>query len=476
MTGKDPLTTMTAGRDISRPDKAIANCSDDIDVVPVRINNFAWVLPRLLLFILAGVVCARPLHAQPTGGGFFIEASVDNATPYVGQAIIYAVELYAPARLPGNPRYVPPDYAGFWRDEPSEAIPRAETRDGQRYDVFTINTRLFPLRAGALTIEPGLMRIRPDGFNVQEIVGQAVTVTAQPLPPGAPDDFSGAVGAFELSAGLDRVSAAVGEPLTLTVTLSGLGNLEQVTTPELDLPAGWRAYDRPADFRPWDGTRPDEKTFTWLLVPGEAGDVTLDVLAWSYFDPATATYQTLRAPTLNVSIAPGVDDPNPANPSAPAANPGPNRLPIKPVPPSFAAPVIALDATFWLLWLLPPGVVLLAVVVTLVRGRTRRARAGGSLRQLRHLKHRADSTAIEAIITRYFADRLSLPPESVTADNLAALMTRHGVDERLRAHVIDCVQLAQAQQYANADISTDELLGRTRTLLRTLNQVWEPGT
>lgn len=429
-----------------------------------------WAAGLLLMLLLSGAAVA-----QDTSGGFFVEVEVDNPTPYVGEAVRYTLHLYAAGILPNNPRYVPPTFAGFWQDEPVEETPRAETRDGRRFDVYTIHTRLFPLQSGSLTIEPGELRVRAGGFEPLVLRGQPVTLAVQPPPAGQPDTFSGAVGQYEVQAALDSTGGRVGEPLTLTYTVRGIGNLEQTTPPPLDLPPGWRAYERPAAYRPWTGSTPDEKTFTWLIIPANAGSVTFNPPAWVYLDPTSGIYQTASAPPFAVEIAPGSALPNAADQSP--AVPARSSAAIKPVPESFGAATSQPEADFWLLWLLPPVLMLLIGGVV---GGWRRLRSSQrttlSLPQLRRARH-GDAAAVEHLLLTYFAQRLRLPPDSVRVDDLPDLLRAHHVPDDLRAQVLDCLAAAQARRFApTPDVSSEHLISQARSVVRALNKDWEvPG-
>jgi hypothetical protein len=425
------------------------------------------------------------VNAQTAEAGYYILTEVDNPTPYVGEAVIYKMRLYTAVNFVGNPRYLPPSYDGFWQDTPSDDIPSSETINGQQYSVFTINTRLFPLRSGELTIPAGEMRLRPSSIGTSVLLtSDPVPLRVQPLPPNPPDDFSGAVGSYQMAAQVDRAAVSVGEPITLTLTIIGLGNLEQATIPALALPSGWRAYDRPAEFRPWLGARPDQKIFTWLLVPGQAGQVTLDTLTWSYFDPADGMYHTLAADPIPLDVQPGAAPNPPAlaadSPAQPVAQ-GQGFRAIKPVPANFGAPLVRLDVGFWLMWLLPPIVMLLIGVALFAQ---RRARHGynpnqtmykQAKRQLGRTRHGTDYAAVERVILNYFAERLDLSPDAVQLENLRAVMGKYGVSDHMQTQVMDCLDAAQAKRFApSADMSMEQLMSRARSLLRTLTKEWEP--
>ena len=51
--------------------------------------------------------------AQEVQGDIYVESSIDNPNPYVGQQVIYNFKLYDAVGLT-NPLYQPSNFEGFW--------------------------------------------------------------------------------------------------------------------------------------------------------------------------------------------------------------------------------------------------------------------------------------------------------------------------------------------------------------------------
>ncbi len=149
----------------------------------------------------------------------------------------------------------------------------------------------------------------PGGFFSPDVDVQSdpITIEVQPLPAGAPADFNGAVGQFQLSATPDRTSTRLGEPVTLRVELSGVGNwgtLGDPHWPSRHAVARLQQQDRFAkQDREWrdDGHARVQQLFT----PLTEGKLTLPAITYSYFDPTTKQYQTLSTDALTIDVAPG---------------------------------------------------------------------------------------------------------------------------------------------------------------------------
>jgi hypothetical protein len=140
-----------------------------------------------------------------------------------------------------------------------------------------------------------------------------ITVASRPadfqvlaLPTrGQPADFSGAVGHFTISSKLTDDKAAVGDPITLQMRISGTGNFDRVAPPMLHDIAHWKTYTPTADFKPSDsvGFR-GVKTFDQPVIALQAGEQSVPPLSFSWFDPDSRQYVQARTSPLPVDVTP----------------------------------------------------------------------------------------------------------------------------------------------------------------------------
>ena len=61
-----------------------------------------------------------------------------------------------------------------------------------------------------------------------QITSDPVALEVKPLPPNAPPSFSGAIGIFTMATDAKPKSVQVGDPITVTTTISGRGNFDRV--------------------------------------------------------------------------------------------------------------------------------------------------------------------------------------------------------------------------------------------------------
>ncbi len=314
-----------------------------------EVINTYLLLPRrtgqLTIPSLAVTVGGQVLHTDPIGitvaeqpaagradGGreVWVEASVSQPDPYVGQQITYTVSLYQAVQI-ANASLQAPDFDGFNAKEVPQRGSSRKLINGREHVITQIHYVLVPLAAGAKTIAPAVLQVgvvRPvpgrrrsafdDFFNdpmfgrnrVENKVIQAPAVAVRvkplpPMPPGAPA-FSGLVGRFDLSAAVEKRQLKAGDATTLTLTLQGQGNLMDAQAPSLPLPEGFKVYaDTPQeeielDARGYSG----RKVFRTALVPLRDGRILLPPVQWTYFDVAQGDYRTMRVSLGDLQVAP----------------------------------------------------------------------------------------------------------------------------------------------------------------------------
>lgn len=278
---------------------------------------------------------------QVSGQDLFLKVIPSKRTAYVGEPVVLTYKLYT--RVPVSQISVSkmPSYGGFWMkecgDNNSNTLRQSsEVVNGVEYTTAEVKkVVLIPQKSGKLTIEPMALeciaqivtqrtpQYSNDPFdvffndpffsrsysNVQKTIETAtVTMDVNALPEnGKPSGFAGAVGNYNFSATIDRNEAATNEALTVTVTVSGSGNLELLNLPTPVFPPDFEVYDPKitssveANGQGMSGTRKAE----YLVIPRRPGDFTIPAVEFSYFNPAKAQYSTLRSPQMNVKVAKG---------------------------------------------------------------------------------------------------------------------------------------------------------------------------
>ncbi|MDP0489736.1 MAG: tetratricopeptide repeat protein [Verrucomicrobiota bacterium JB023] len=267
---------------------------------------------------------------------------VPSGKIYEGQAIPVTAKILVPAELPlfsyGHAE-IEKENIGIWRLDPARPPnydQRVEPRspnatkpqpiivDGESYRVVNFTTFASPLKAGQVKVGPGTVRQlqvqvtnrveRNRGMFTSTFSRSVslqldlpeVSFTAQALPAGAPASFAGAIGSFSLDTSLDGETAPQpGDPIQVRMEVEGKGNLATLPAPVLDAAeTSWKVY--PASSNEQLSQRhgiSGRVVFTQLLRPLVA--VTeVPSFVFSFFDPSTERYETLRSSPIPVTLTP----------------------------------------------------------------------------------------------------------------------------------------------------------------------------
>ncbi|MBI4054743.1 MAG: BatD family protein [Elusimicrobia bacterium] len=283
-----------------------------------------------------------PVRPQPQTPDLFVKAHLDQPRGFVNEQRILTVAFYAAVPLLGNPEYIAPSFTGFFKEDLPPSPSYSTVYRGRSYSVTEVKTALFSANPGTLQIGRATIRCQvredaaldpfsPDFFQkffsrgllssqTRELKTEPLTVQAVPLPAsGKTPHFSGAVGQYTLQAKVDQKEVSVGNPVHLTVTLQGQGNLNAVGEPQFPSPAELRIYDTATSLnlnKTPQGVS-GSKIFTTILIPQRPGPIQLQGIQFSYFDPKNQSYRTLTAPPISLHAAGA-----PLAASAPSASPG----------------------------------------------------------------------------------------------------------------------------------------------------------
>ena len=156
----------------------------------------------------------------------------------------------------------------------------------------------------------------PGGLLSPDIVleTEPLVIDVQSLPAGAPENFNGAVGQFEIRAFLDKEEGQVNDTLKLVLEIEGAGNIDALIEPHLPELPGWRLFESQASTttNAQDDHVYGVRRFERLIVPGQSGQYTIPAISFSYYDPETNEYRLAQTDPIPVAILPddsGLSDP-----------------------------------------------------------------------------------------------------------------------------------------------------------------------
>lgn len=255
----------------------------------------------------------------------YVTAGISTGSPWIGQQIIYTFRLFNAVQV-AEAKFQAPEFAGFHAEEIEDRKSYRTVVNGREFIVTEVTFILVPVKTGSLTIEPAVLQVgllqrsrRPRPFSGMDaffgrtemtsrvLQTNPLTATVRDLPkPPSGTPFSGLVGRFDLSASLDKTDLQVGDATTLTITISGSGNVMDATAPAVPAPADFKTYaDNPEEKVQKDASGiAGSKTFRTALVPVKPGQYRIDPANLTYFDVDQGNYRTLASTAFDVHVSP----------------------------------------------------------------------------------------------------------------------------------------------------------------------------
>ncbi len=257
-----------------------------------------------------------------------LRAVVSRTSVYKNEPLHVAFKLYT--RVP-YVNIVPesaPSFNGFWSQDltdPNAGRVGRETYNGKVYETRVLyDYLLYPQQVGALAIEPVEMTVvaqvvvqsrNADPFfgsgrevyNVpRKVQSQRAAVTVKPLPTGAPASFSGAVGNFTMDAQFPSERIAANSGATVTVKISGTGNLTFVQAPKLPLPTSFEQYNvkTTESINTSSSGISGYRQFEYPFIARAEGTYDLEPVEFTFFDPQRMQYVTLKSKPMTLEITP----------------------------------------------------------------------------------------------------------------------------------------------------------------------------
>jgi hypothetical protein len=256
---------------------------------------------------------------------------VDNAKVYVGQQILYELQIWE--RANGNLSVTStPTFKDFWSEDllpPDRARrPRSDRRfiAGVPYRVHqTLLRALFPQKAGTLTIGGPEIQMQPmvglfgGGGPPKTFFGRGLAIEVMPLPAkGQPPGFRpNNVGQLAITAEVDRTTLRQGEAVRLSLQISGVGNIALIELPPLPVLPGIRSYEPKPETPNFEAKKNNKlegsRVFTQLLVAEQAGELTIPAIELPYFNPLEQSYEIAKTKPITLQVEANPDAVTPAD-------------------------------------------------------------------------------------------------------------------------------------------------------------------
>ncbi len=303
-----PLHSETVPR--LKSDKIAVSMAWIYELIPQAVGDFT--LPDIQFDYQGSLYFANPgairvsgtdtYRETLTGGVHQVEVEVDTEKPYLNAPFTYSFRyLYTvtlPTRASPTPRL--PEFRDFFVEKLETPPPYTRHIGGKTFWVEEYTHKLYAKKAGQIVLDAAeLLLPLPQGRRTLKT--KPLTLTVQPLPEmGRPADFNGPIGEYQISAELGRGWVEVGSALTLTVRVSGRGNLQVSGAPKLPTIPGVMVGGP----NPSYDAMPTSMAYVYTLTPVRTGTLRIPAITYSYFDPNRAIYATTETLPIPLSVRP----------------------------------------------------------------------------------------------------------------------------------------------------------------------------
>jgi hypothetical protein len=401
-------------------------------------------------------------------------------TVYVGQQANYEVSVFLNStvrdRLRRNPTFFPPDMQSMLAyDLPTRGTPPRRQVGEHCFDALVYQRALFPLMPGRFAIPPAQLvyslPLSASFFSREETheleTDSTVVFAVEPPTAGRPSDYGGAVGSLRLAAKLDTSVSRVGDPMLLTVRVSGTGNVKLFPRPSVGV--SWATLVKGDERVQVDTTArriAGSKEFDWVLTPRVAGELDLPPIRYGYFNPDSRRYEMASTNPTHVRVGPG------SLASGDTARTE-TLLPLRPryrgVP---SAPIHEHPAFWALLALAPiPAITLKERRRKRGRGTQRASRPVPVMSLLRDAGRSRDASEVRRAYTRALSERLNLSPDIFTRPGgLTRALRRRGVSTATAQDAERFLRDLDEAAFSSAGAFPDDASRRAAKLCKTIDE------
>ncbi|MFH2050136.1 MAG: BatD family protein [bacterium] len=433
------------------------------------------------------------------GKDYFLEAVIDNKNPYVNEQVTLTLKFYIAIQYYGSPELSEPTTTGFWSELLGNRAPYRQVINNRKYKVIERIYALFPTQTGDLTIGRATIRVTVAGDNQQRDpfgmfsdffnTGKEVAVSSNPirinvkkLPnEGKPKDFTGSIGKFNIEASVDKKEVEVNQPVSLTIKISGTGNIKSAAEPSMPDMEDFRIYRASSNE---NVTKVQEKiggtkVYEEVFIPKHPGNLEIPSLAYNYFDPETNQYKILSTKPISLRVIKPegfVDSPN-----LPYQNPdlivGSNARDIRYIKENIGDlkpnGYLIIETPLYLVVNGLPVLTLIGFVI--YRNRKEkyasdisfaRARQAGKIAKKRLSKAKSLANPgkgieffaeINIALTSYIADKLNISPHGLTTDQIKTLLLNKSADDNLINGITDTLKKCDFARFAPSSITQNDI-------------------
>lgn len=442
-----------------------------------------------------------------------LEMTVSEQQCYIGQPVLLTVKFYFSADI-SNPQFNIPafDSDAFYFENPDALGQQAKEFDlgygktamvsqyqvvhkGQQSNLIILRKILIPKRSGAIKLESAIVstdvvvgrsRSRSGFFRPQNqykrfmVSSEPSVLTVLALPEiDKPDGFYGLVGKYNISASAKPTTDIyMGDPITLTIRISGSRYLKPIRWPQLE-----QVPEFAANFKiPSEKASPvidnNSKVFTQTIRPDNNKANVIPSIPLAYFDPESGSYNIVKTKPIKLNLKPSrrltsadiegkdfvtVNKEVEAIRKGLSANyQGPDVLENM----TFTPAAALMSPAYAPIWMVPLGVLILSIAVKLststsperTAAKIRRQAADKAISQLKKITKCESPQAKEQIVLsmkNYIGDRFDKVAGSLTGDDCQRIISGVTQDSEIAGEYCRIMEHCQSARFASIDVDID---------------------
>jgi len=242
---------------------------------------------------------------------YMIRVYLSKKEAYVNEYIDVEVKFFAREEL----QYVNYEPLKFpsqaWSDNfeiKNNYIGKTRINDLLYQEYLIEKKRFYISKEGEYSIEPALFNfngfIGKGFFSYPERMSlstKAERIIIKSPPPTSEKDFYGLVGKFTYDSSLSPLSVKEKEAATLTITLSGNGNMQNLKDVNYTIePNGVEVYSSKSNVKENGSSK--IKTWDIILVGQKAGDYVIRLADFTFFNPESGNYESIKGKDYTLKV------------------------------------------------------------------------------------------------------------------------------------------------------------------------------
>jgi hypothetical protein len=428
----------------------------------------------------------------------FLTMTASKSNAYQDEPILITTKIYTKVNLEGISDIKNPELRNFVVEELDNQTGNiqwtVESAKGKTYRAGILSQKVvYPQTSGKLFIDPTsiefLIRQRTarqsqsifdDFFDSYRTVKKRVnsnriTINVKPLPTPVPPSFSGIVGDVKLDVTASKTDVKVNDGITIKAVITGTGNIRLAKNPDIKYPVDFDVFDSKTTnniTKTAQGGR-GSRSIETLIIPRHAGSLEIPSVEYSFFNPSSGRYQTLRSNPITINI----ERSGPDDPTAPSTSPGiantrenvkflgqdirfikTTAIDLKPKNTFlfgsflFALGYILPLIAFAIIFLLFQKRIKENANMQMVRSRKANKMALKRLKKSAYHLHKGEKEGFYDELSRalwgYTSDKLAIPQSELNRDNSRAILIECGASDEATAELLDILDTCEYARYA----------------------------